>query len=161
MNGTPQMVRLIPALVIMAASILIGCGLSLRLSRRSAVLSDYIALLDTAADRMSYTGESLAAVFSDNFAGFRFDPSKPFSGQWERMTEQFCDVLKGEDREVLCRFAREAGCGDLQAELNHIRLYQTLLKERLDDAREACVKKSALYRILPFSIGLAVTIMIL
>lgn len=155
------MLRFIPALVIMAVSILIGWSLSLRLSRRASVLGDYIALLDTAADRMSYTGDHLAAVFSENFADYHFDPSLPFGGQWERMTENFRDVLTGEDREVLSRFAREAGCGDMQAELNHIRLYQTLLRDRLDDAREACAKKSALYRILPFSIGLAVTILIL
>ena len=155
------MLRLIPALIITAASILIGCGLSLRLSRRSAVLNDYIALLDTAADRINYTAGSLADVFSDNFAGYVFDPSQPFCDQWERMTAACADVLDREDREVLIDFARGIGCSDIPSELNHIRLYQGLLRERLDDARLNCAKKSALYRILPFSIGLAITILIL
>ncbi len=125
------------------------------------MLGDYIILLDRAAERLSYTGESLAAVFAENFAGFRFDPSRPFDDQWERMADTYRDVLKKEDREVLAGFAHDAGRGDPEAELRHIRLYQSLLKERLDDARDACTKKSALYRILPFSVGLAVTIIIL
>ena len=155
------MFRFFPSLIIMAVSILIGCSLSLRLSRRSAVLGSFISLLDTAADRMSYTGESLAAVFADNFAGFSFDPSRPFAAQWSAMCAAYRDVLKQEDREVLCRFGEDAGRGDMEAELHHIRLYQGLLRERLDDAREACAKKSSLYRILPFSVGLAATILIL
>ena len=155
------MLRMIPSLVILAASILIGCGLSLRLSRRSALLSDFITLLDTAADRMSYSGGNLAEVFADNFAGFVFDPAAPFDRQWEQMIRSLRDDLKAQDREVLIRFARELGRGDVGAEINRIRLYQGLLRERLDDARDACRKKGALYRVLPFSAGMAVTILLL
>lgn len=155
------MLRLALGLLIVAASILIGYSLSSRLSRRRTILSNYLALLDEAANRMNYTGESLAAVFAENFAGYAFDPARAFYPQWESMTERYRGVLKAEDLRVLLSFARELGQGDIPAELNRFRLYQGLLHERLDDARSACEKKGALYRILPFSIGLVITILLL
>ena len=155
------MLRLIAGFTITAASILVGCCLSSRLTRRREVLADYIALLDQAANRLSCTGMSLAAVFSDNFAGFDFDPSLAFAPQWERMAEQYREVLRDDDRRVLREFAKDLGSGDRESELNRIRLYQSMLKERLADAKTACEKKGSLYRILPFSIGLAITIIML
>lgn len=155
------MLRFLSALAVTASSIAIGFSLSLRLSRRGAVLGDYIALLDTAADRMTYTAGNLAAVFSDNFAGVAFDPERPFADQWEAMAARYRDVLRREDIAVLEAFADGLGRGDLQTELNHIRLYQSLLRERMAQAGEDCRKKGSLYRILPFSIGLVLTILIL
>lgn len=155
------MLRLIAGLTVTAASILIGCYLSSRLTRRRALLSDYIALLDEAANRLSCTGMSLAAVFSENFSGFAFDPSVAFAPQWERMADQYRDVLGEDDRRVLRDFAKELGNGDLEAQLNRIRLYQQMLKGRLADADHACEKKGSLCRILPFSIGLVITIIML
>lgn len=155
------MLRLLLGLLIVAVSILIGFYLSSRLSRRRTVLTDYISLLDEAANRLSYTSDHLAAVFGENFAGFHFESSLAFAPQWEKMTEQFRDVLTDADRRVLCEFAEKLGEGDIPSQLNRIRLYQSLLKERLDEARECCEKKGALYRVLPFSIGLIITILLL
>ena len=155
------MLRLILGLVITAASIVVGYYLSSRLTRRKTILGEYIRLLDEAAGRMSYTMASLAEVFSDNFAGFRFEPSLDFSPQWERMTARYRDALNDGDRRVLSEFAQGLGCADIPSELRHIALYQGLLRERLDDARAACERKGSLYRVLPFSIGLTVTILLL
>ena len=155
------MLRFACGLLITAVSILIGYYLTSRLSRRRAILDDYIALLEEAANRMSYTGEKLAAVFSDNFAGYVFDADRAFSPQWEEMADRFRDVLKADDLRALRAFAHEIGQGDVPSELNRIRLYQSILRERLDDARAACEKKGALYRILPFAIGLSITILLL
>ena len=161
MNGGATVLRLLLGLVITGASILIGCNLSSRLSRRRAILGDYLTLLDEAANRMRYTASSLAAVFADNFAGFSFDPVIAFAPQWERMADAYRDVLNDGDRQILISFARELGQGDVPAELDRFRLYEGLLKERFDDAAAACEKKGSLYRLLPFSIGLAITILLL
>lgn len=155
------MLRLILGLVIVAASILTGYYLSSRLSRRRDILSEYIRLLEEASNRMSYTMDSLAQVFSDNFAGFRFDPFLAFAPQWDSMTARYRDVLNAGDRRVLSDFARGLGGADIPSELRHIALYQGILRDRLTDARAACERKGQLYRILPFSIGLTVTILLL
>ena len=155
------MLRLILGLVITGTSIVVGYHLSSRLIRRKIILGEYICLLEEAAGRMSYTMDSLAEVFSDNFASFGFDPSAAFAPQWEQMTQRYRDVLNEGDRRVLSDFALGLGCADIPSELRHIALYQGLLRERLDDARAACERKGSLYRILPFSIGLTVTILLL
>ena len=155
------MLRLLAGLLIAGASILIGCYLSTRLKKRCDVLADYAALLDEAANRMSYSGVNLAGAFRDNFAGFAFDPSLAFAPQWEEMTRQFRDVLNDVDRRTLYDFARELGSGDISAELNRIRLYRSVLEERLADARVNYEKKGAVCRVLPFSVGLAIAVLIL
>lgn len=155
------MLRLAAGLLIVGASIAVGYYLSSKLSRRRKVLGDYIALLDRAANCMSYTGENLASVFNDNFAGFVFNHSTAFRPQWERMTDSYRDILNEEDRRILNAFAQEIGSADVPSEVSRIRLYQSLLRERCDEARDACEKKGALYRILPFSVGLVIAILLL
>lgn len=155
------MLRLIGGLLIVGVSVWLGWYLSHRLTRRRQVLGAYIGLLQEAANRIGYTSQSLADVFCDNFAGFVFDPGAPFAPQWQRMIGAYCDILSREDQKVLSDFARALGHGDVSAELSRIRLYQTLLQERLDDAKDACQKKGAVYRVLPFSVGMVLILFLL
>lgn len=153
--------KLILCMLIIAAALAIGLRLSFRLSERVRVLSAYIALLENAALRMTYTSDSLYKLFADNFADYVFTQTEPFAQQFHTMSERFSSVLHAEDMEILDSFTRDLGAGDTAAELNHIRLYIGLLTERLNDAQTALERKGRLYRILPLSVGIAAAILLI
>ena len=117
-------------------------------------------LLEEAAVRMTYTSDSLAQLFADNFAGYFFLPDQPFDRQFHEMTLRFKDFLKDEDIRLLDDFAKDLGTGDIASEQKHIRMYIELLDERCEDARAEALQKGKLYRILPLSAGIASAVLL-
>ena len=155
------MLRMVLGFLIVGTSIFIGYVLSSRLKKRSEILSSYILLLEGASARISCNGESLSDAFSDNFAGCRFDSSIPFATQWEQMADRYQSILSHDDRRLLTDFAEESGHSDVTSVLRHLALYRDLLQSRREEADRDYEKKGALYRILPFSVGLVITILLL
>ena len=155
------MLRAAVAIAILAACVAVGFHLTSRLSERVRIISGFLTLLDTAASRMQYTCDDLCTVFSDSFTGYVFDRDRPFSAQWLEMIAAYRGVLNRNDIQVLSEFSDELGAGDLDAQLNHLSLYKTLLSERLSDARKEQENKAKLYRVLPFSVGLTFAILLL
>ena len=118
-------------------------------------------MLEEAAVRMTYTSPSLAQLFADNFAGYSFSADQPFDEQFRRMTELFKEVLSREDIRTLNEFTRDLGASDTASQLQHIRLYVALLRERLEQARGDVERKSKIYRILPLSLGVAIAVLLI
>ena len=155
------MLRLILCAVIVAASLFIGCFMSSRIRRRIRLLNDFLILFNSASLRIAYTGDNLASVFSENFAGFVFAPDEPFTEQWESMVGQYGDILNVDDKELLIRFTEGLGESDVESQQKHIGLYASLLRERLDSAQAETDKKAKVYRAVPFFIGLAAAILLI
>lgn len=155
------MIRTVFAISILAACVLFGYHFASKLSERPRIISAYLSLLDAAASRMQYTHDDLSAVFSENFAGYSFRHDCAFSDQWMEMITRYNSVLKDDDFQVLAKFAQGLGASDLESQMKHISLYKTLLTERLEDAKREQENKANLYRILPFSVGLTLAILLL
>ena len=64
--------KLLLCMVVIGASLAVGLWLSMRLSERTKLLGSYITLLQEVALKMTYTSDSLAKLFADNFAGYPF-----------------------------------------------------------------------------------------
>ena len=160
MNGG-AVVKLLLCMIVIGASLAVGLTLSSRLSERTKTLSAYITLLEEVAVRMRYYATDLAALFSDNFAGFQFLSDRPFDVQFARMVRERQHVLNAEDLKLLDEFGRDLGTSDIDSQQRHIRLYIKLLTEQLDQAREDEQRKGRLYRLLPLSIGIAAAILLI
>ena len=148
-------------MIVIAASVAVGIYLCSRLNQRAVILSEYIRLLEEVSSGMQYISDDLAHLFKDNFAGFPFTEKEPFDRQFREMTLRFEDVLKQDDLRILDDLGRDLGVSDVDSQLKHIRLYITLLRERLDEARDAVDQKGKLYRILPLSIGVAAAVLLI
>jgi stage III sporulation protein AB len=155
------MLRAVAALAILCCAVAVGYHLTARLSERVRILGEFRILLDTAASRMRCTRGELSAIFSDNFADYAFSRERPFKEQWPQMVARFHTVLNKKDCQVLADFSNGMGAGDLESQLRHIDLYQELLNERLEDAKKDREDKAGLYRVLPFSLGLTLAILLL
>ena len=155
------MLRAAVGLAILAACVLCGYHFTSKLSERPRIIQTFLTLFDTAASRMQYTHDDLYAVFSDNAFGYEFDRIRSFSSQWDEMLSGCRSVIRADDYQVLEEFANGLGTSDLESQLRHIAMYKTLLSERLEDAKKEQENKANLYRVLPFSLGLTIAILLL
>ena len=155
------MLKLILCLVIVISGAMIGLYYSQRLSRRKAVLSDFCSMLNKAKLMISYNAADLCEVFSDNFADFVFTHGEPFGTQWAELVSQYRAVLSDEDVSVLSGFADGIGASDTESQIQHIELYIKLLNERIESAQRDIDEKSKLYRVLPISAALVLSILLI
>ncbi len=141
--------KLLLCMVVIGASLAVGLWLSMRLSERTKLLGSYITLLQEVALKMTYTSDSLAKLFADNFAGYPFTDKKPFAEQFTEMTRRYQGILSAEDCGILEDFSRGLGDSDTGTQLKHIQLYTGLLTGQRNKAQQAAEEKGRLYRILP------------
>ncbi len=149
--------RLFLCLVIVCAGCFVGQFLSSRLYKRKETLSSFIKELETAQSKISYS----AATVYELFDMVQFNSSEEFYPQWEDMLRQYERILSKKDTELLCEFARGLGVSDAEGQLRHIKLYISLLSEQEKQAQEEISQKSKLCRILGFSAGTALALLLL
>lgn len=155
------MLKLILSLVIVFCSAIVGLYCSQRLRRRIELLSAFETLFERASIRISYNAGDLCEVFSDNFDGYVFRYSSPFPQQWEDWIMSYDHQLKQDELLTLKAFADGLGASDTQSQQRHIDLYRGLLHEHIKAAENAYQKKGKLYRVLPISLGLVISILII
>ena len=155
------MLRLILGLLIVFSSVIIGLHFSQRLTERKRILQEFSALFKKAEVMISYSAADLCEVFSENFAGHRFIYGEPFENQWNKMIGQYKSVLTDEDISVLSGFAHGIGATDTENQSRHIGMYISLLDERIDSANRDIDEKSKLYRVLPVSVGLMISVLLI
>lgn len=155
------MFRLLLCFIIVICSTATGFAMSQKLYRRKSILNDFSSLLSNAATKIRYTSSPLCDIFADNFAGFEFSGDKPFCDQWQDMLSRFCDVLCDDDIKLLKDFASQLGKTDTDGQLSNIEMYTQLLSKNISSADDSIIKKSKLYRVLGFSLGLAVSILVI
>ena len=156
-----RVIKLILCIVILFCGAVIGIHLSQRLSRRKDVLTQFEVLFHTALIRMEYNAGDLCEVFSDNFAGFSFEHNIPFDIQWHRFIDGFSYVLSKEDIGMLSSFVKDLGAADRESQRQHICLYGELLREHIREAQDEIEKKAKMYRIIPLSVGMVISLMVI
>ena len=155
------MLKLILGLCIVFCSALIGLHFSQRLTERKRILQEFSALLKKAEVMISYSAADLCEVFSDNFGDYRFTYGEPFEKQWNDMVSQYKSVLTDGDISVLTGFAQGIGATDTENQSRHIGMYISLLDERIQSANKDIEEKSKLYRVLPVSVGLMLSVLLI
>lgn len=161
MKCVTRVIKLILCIVILFCGAVIGIHLSQRLIRRRDVLTEFEVLFHRALIRIEYNAGDLCEVFSDNFAGFSFEHTIPFELQWNRFLDGFAFVLSKEDIGMLRSFTKDLGAADIDSQRQHITLFNELLKEHICEAQDDIQKKSKMYRIIPLSVGMVISLMVI
>lgn len=152
--------KLILCILILFSGALIGLHLSQRLTRRRDILLGIDGMLHRAVIQIEYNAGDLCEVFSDNFAGYTFHHSLPFDVQWVQFTDSFAYILTKEDIRMLREFTKGLGTADCEAQRSHIALYIQLLQEHIASAQEEIQEKSKMYRIIPISLGMVLSLLL-
>ncbi len=161
MKCVTRVIKLILCIVILFCGAVIGIHLSQKLIRRRDILTQFDLLFHTALIRMEYNAGDLCEVFADNFAGFVFEHTIPFDIQWHRFIDGFTYVLSKEDIEMLRSFTKDLGAADVDSQRQHITLFGELLKEHISQAQDDIQKKAKMYRIIPLSVGMVISLMVI
>ena len=156
-----RVIKLILCIVILFCGAVIGIHLSQKLIRRRDVLTEFEVLFHRALIRIEYNAGDLCEVFSDNFAGFEFEHNIPFELQWQRFIDSFSYVLSKDDVGLLRSFTKELGAADIDSQRQHITLFSELLKEHICEAQDDIQKKAKMYRIIPLSVGMVISLMVI
>lgn len=69
--------------------------------------------------------------------------------------------LENCDRELLIEFGEQLGKTDVDGQLKHLELYESLFKKQLTEAESEINKKSKLYKTMGFFVGTAAALMII
>lgn len=155
------MIKLFLCILILFCGAVIGLHLSQRLTRRKDILSEFEVLFHRAMIGIEYNAGDLCEVFSDNFAGFVFEHPIPFHVQWKRFIESFSYILTKDDIWMLLSFTNDLGAADCESQRRHISLYSELLREHIEHAREEIRTKGKMYRIIPLSVGMVISLMVI
>ncbi len=156
-----HVIKLILCIVILFCGAVIGIHLSQKLTRRRDVLTEFEVLFHRALIRIEYNAGDLCEVFSDNFAGFPFEHTIPFDIQWQRLIDSFSYVLSKDDVGMLRSFTKDLGAADVDSQRQHITLFGELLKEHICEAQDDIQKKAKMYRIIPLSVGMVISLMVI
>lgn len=110
---------------------------------------------------ISYNSGDLYEVFSDNFAGFDFERTVAFDTQWLAFADSLAKRITNDDIILIKNFADGMGASDTDSLKKHIELYITLLDEQISRSQSDIDTKSKMYRIIPVSVGLIISILII
>lgn len=161
MKCVTRVIKLILCIVILFCGAVIGIHLSQRLTRRRDVLTEFEVLFHRALIRIEYNAGDLCEVFSDNFAEFPFEHNVPFDIQWQRFVDSFSYVLSKDDIGLLRSFTNDLGAADIESQRQHISLFSELLKEHIRQAQDDIQKKAKMVRIIPLSVGMVISLMVI
>ncbi|MBQ3417705.1 MAG: stage III sporulation protein AB [Ruminococcus sp.] len=151
------MFKLILSVMITLSALFIGQSMSSRLYRRRETISLFIRNLHTAKVRLNYDNATIYELFDD----FTFERDKPFLPQWNTLISGYKAVLRKKDIDLLSEFANSLGSSDRESQIKHMDLYITLLEHQLQDAQNDIIKKAKLYRVLGFSAGVTLSLMLI
>lgn len=155
------MIKLFASIVILFCAAVSGIYLSQRLVKRRDVLCGFDQMLRRALIRIAYNAGDLCEAFSDNFAGFAFERDTPFGDQWESFVKSFSAVLTKEDTSLLTAFQNGLGTADRESQERHFTMYCQLLQEQIDSAKRDIQNKSKMYRIIPLSAGVMISLLLI
>lgn len=108
---------------------------------------------------------------SGEFTGLRFLPQllltlqegMDFPSAWRQALEEKGSEcgLNGKDREILLGYGEGLGKTDVEGQMEHCRLYETLIGEQLEEARRDATVKGRLYVTLGTAGGLGMALLLL
>lgn len=164
-------VKLIGAVLLIASSFSVGVSMSKSLYRRKAFIKSFIVFIDSLETHIRYNTDDifkLVSMCSDSeelkcFEFFNKPPSEPFDKLWSKsvLTIPRAYALTKSDMDLLLQFGSQLGKTDIDGQIKHIKLYKDFFKKQLDDAEDAIVKKSKLYKTMGLFAGTAAALMMM
>ncbi|MCH5296293.1 MAG: stage III sporulation protein AB [Ruminococcus sp.] len=164
-------VKLIGALLLIASSFSVGVSMSKSLYRRKAFIKSFIVFVDSLETHIRYNTDDifkLVSMCSDSeelkcFEFFNKPHAEPFDKLWSKsvLTIPRAYALTKSDMDLLLQFGSQLGKTDIDGQIKHIKLYKDFFKKQLDDAEDAIVKKSKLYKTMGLFAGTAAALMMM
>ncbi len=145
----------------MTSGAVIGLNLSQRLTKRREILINLSDMLKRASILISYSSGDLYELFSENFSGFVFVRDRPFDAQWTEFIKSISDCLKKDDIILLENIINGLGSTDKGSQQRYLDMNTALLEQQAAQAQSDIDTKSKLYRIMPLSLGLFISILII
>ena len=138
-----------------------GLHLSRRLVKRRDILQGFDVMFHRALIQIEYNAGDLCEAFSDNYAQFTFKHGVPFDNQWKTFVHSYSGTLNKEDMSLLLDFIRDLGTVDCDSQRRHLIMYSQLLEQQIESAKEDIRTKSKMYRIIPLSAGIIISLMMI
>ncbi|MDO4419319.1 MAG: stage III sporulation protein AB [Ruminococcus sp.] len=164
------MIKLIFSLVLIISATLIGNTFSIKLTNRRKTLTAIVGAISRIKTLICFGGmdtkrvveqcmcaEDFPLLSSENLS-FDTHFDKAFEESVEKISNSFS--LTESDKELLTQFGTQLGSTDVTGQIAHTELYTTLFTERLNYVKEQESTKSKLYRVLGFSLGCAISLLI-
>ncbi len=165
------MFKSILSVILIVASTFMGNSYSERLSGRRKCLSEVIEAISRMKAMISFSGYDIQKVVPDSFQNTALstyfadnrDDAEDFSLWWSNAVESVDRSvgINKEDRELLHSLGKGLGLTDITGQMAHLELYSELFTQRLTSAKESEKEKGRLYRVLGFSLGCAVALVVM
>ncbi len=165
------MFKFIMCFLLIISATLIGNSFSQRISNRIKCLSEVMEAISRMKSLISFSGLNIQKVVQDGFENTYFEKLFSYKAvetddfyEWWNNALDHIDKSTGinkEDKDLLHNFGNGLGITDTEGQLTHLELYKELFSRRLNNAKESQREKGKLYRVLGFSLGCAVTLVIL
>ncbi len=163
------MVKLIFTLVVIVSSCLVGNSFSIKLTNRRKTLTSIVSAINKAKTLICFGGMDTKRVVEECFCGEDFpllvaeelrgdDFDVSFKNAVSKIGSAFS--LNKADKELFIGFGANLGMTDVTGQVAHTELYAELFSERLKQVKAQENEKSRLYRILGFSVGSAISLLI-
>lgn len=154
------------ALLVMFSGLFLGLWGAFRLGRRERLLTEWKKLMAELRMEMVYSSRPLAQMLGEKTGfpfcrlaarepNFLFDPTAAMEEAGKAL------FSSKEDLELYLGFVRGLGTSDTKGQLDHIGLYEAMLAQHLEEAREQKTLKSRLYVVLGLFSGLTLCIVML
>ncbi len=163
------MVKLLFALIVIISSCLVGNSFSVKLINRRKTLESIVNSINRAKTLICFGGMDIRRVVKECFCTDEFPlldtellKSDDFDSSFKDSVNKINSVfsLTKADKELFIQFGSKLGMTDVTGQVAHAELYGELFGERLRQVKAQENEKSKLYRILGFSIGSAISLLI-
>lgn len=165
------MFNVILCMSLVLSATLLGNCFSERLTNRRKSIASLIEALSRMKAYLSFGEYEVFRLVKESFSGVKVfdafcvcDETEADFTSWWRNNVLSLDKSTGltrEDKELLLRFGENLGITDTDGQIAHLELYAQLFAENLACAKEAEKTKGKLYRVLGFSAGCALILIIL
>lgn len=164
------MTEIIMGVLIVVCGTLIGNSFAQKLISRKNSIEGIIEAIEKMKTFINFSSMEIVPVISESFTnivGFEIFTTSPadeetFTDWWEKCVDNLSSNLGlvKEDKILLKRFSMEIGVSDVEGQISHCDLYKRLFLERLKLVKDLVDTKARLFRILGFSLGSAVTLIV-
>ncbi|MBE6737202.1 MAG: hypothetical protein E7566_00900 [Ruminococcaceae bacterium] len=164
------MLRIFMCIVLVVSSTFLGNWFSLKLLRRCEDLFSIIESIQKIKTYINFGGYEICRVIAlsfvskEKFKAFtETEENENFLMWWEKCVTYISKTtaLNKSDLELLNQFGENLGVTDIEGQISNCELYTKLFEERLNEAKLMENKNVRLYRILGFSLGCTVGLIVL
>ncbi len=164
------MFKVILCLVFIITTTLYGFIISQKLTIRKKALESVVDSITRMKSLITFGGFEISRIIQDSFGSIKgfetfvdcYTDSDNLLSHWQKtvnsLPNELC--LNSNDKELLIKFSSGLGVTDIEGQIANCDLYCELFKESLEDAKEKEKTSGRLYKILGFSLGCVITLMI-